>query len=96
MKKYLAALAAVAILGACASTGAQMIGKDTFTASARVFAGGESGAKGKVLKTAGESCTLQGKEVKVVGVVAHECGLHGGCGEATVNYMCLAKDDPRY
>ncbi len=96
MKKRLAALASVAILGACASTGAQMIGKDTFTASERVFAGGESGAKGKVLKTATDSCVLQGKNIKVIGIVAHECALHGGCGEATVNYMCLAKDDPRY
>jgi hypothetical protein len=96
MSRALAVAVIAMIVGACSTTGAQMIGRDTFTSSARVFSGGESGAKGKVLKTAEESCALQGKFVKVIGVTAHECGLHGGCGEAQVNYMCLAKDDPRY
>ena len=80
MKKRLAGLAVVAILAACTSTGAQMIGKDTFTASARVFAGGESGAKGKVLKAASDSCVLQGKDIQVIGVAAallrnRPCGI---------------------
>lgn len=96
MPKRLAVIASVMVLAACASTGAIMTGRDTYTASARVMVGGESEAKGKVLRTASDSCALQGKSLKVIGVAAHECALHGGCGEAQINYMCLAKDDPRY
>ena len=72
-----------------------MVGPDTYSASARVFSSGEAGARGKVLKDAGDACTLQGKQIKVIGVAAHECGLHGGCGEAQVSFMCLPKGDPR-
>ena len=96
LKSILISAAILSAVTGCASTGAQGIGRDTFTASARVFSGGEAGARGKVLRTAGDSCALQGKAVKVIGVIAHECGLHGGCGEAQANFMCLSKDDPRY
>ena len=27
---------------------------------------------------------------------AHECALHGGCGEATIAFMCFDPSDPRY
>lgn len=73
-----------------------MIGKDTFVASARVPFDGESGAKAKALRDATTSCQAQGKLMKLVDMNSHECALHGGCGEAQVTYMCLAKDDPRY
>ena len=90
------AVAALLLVGACASTGATMIGKDTFVASARVPFDGESGAKAKVLRDAQASCQAQGKLMKLVDISSHECALHGGCGEAQATYMCLAKDDPRY
>lgn len=90
------AVAAIFLLGACASTGATMIGKDTFVASARVPFDGESGAKAKVLRDAASSCAVQRKQMKLVEMNSHECALHGGCGEAQITYMCLSKDDPRY
>lgn len=90
------AVTALLLVGACASTGATMIGKDTFVSSARVPFAGESGAKAKVLQEAAASCQAQGKLMKLVDMNSHECALHGGCGEAQITYMCLSKDDPRY
>jgi hypothetical protein len=96
MQRRLALVAVISVLSACASTGAAMIGKDTYLASARVPFDGESGAKAKALRDAEASCHAQGKLMKLVEMNSHECALHGGCGEAQVTYMCLAKDDPRY
>lgn len=96
MPKRLTVAVLAVTLAACASTGATMIGKDTYLASARVPFDGESGAKAKALSDAGASCQSQGKFLKLVDISSHECALHGGCGEAQVKYMCLAKDDPRY
>jgi hypothetical protein len=95
-KNLICGVALCAALVGCASTGAHLIGQDTYLASARSPFSGESGAKSKVLSDADASCHAMGKSVKLVSLTSHECALHGGCGEAEATYMCLAKDDPRF
>lgn len=94
--KVLFGAVALFSVAACATTGVQMIGADTFLTSARVPFNGESGAKAKVLQSAAASCRADGKMMKLVSLTSHECALHGGCGEAEATFMCLAGDDPRF
>lgn len=53
-------------------------------------------AKGEALKSANAYCASQGKFVQLQTQDAHECALHGGCGEATITFLCLDENDPRY
>ncbi len=94
--RLLFSLIGLALLSACASSGALKIGNDTYMSTSRVPFSGEAGAKEQILKVAENYCRTIGKEVKVTEITSHECALHGGCAEAQATYMCLSKDDPRY
>ena len=86
----------VAALCGCADTGAQKIGKDTYTISVRVPFSGPSGAKGQALKEANQFCASLHREMLLDSENSYECVLHGGCGEAEIHFLCLTEDDPRY
>ena len=94
-------LAAIGLVGmifgaACSNTGAMKIGNDEYQISTRVPFSGPAGAKGKAIQTANMYCAQLGKEMMLKNVTSSECALHGGCGEAEIDFMCLAADDPRY
>lgn len=86
----------VLALSACANSGPQQIGRDTYLVSARVPFSGETGAKSEALSTAAKQCVDLGKELLLDHIRSSECALHGGCGEAEVTFLCLDKNDPRY
>jgi hypothetical protein len=96
MRGVLIALGLAINLAGCATTGPQMIGKDTFMVSAKVPFDGESGAKAQVLRQATASCETRHLKMMLVTLTSHECALHGGCGEAEITYQCLLPEDPRY
>lgn len=99
LNRFTAAIAPVAAtiaLAGCTDTGVLPMGPDTYSVSTRVALSGSSGAKGQALKEAGDYCTAHHREILVKDAQAHECALHGGCGEATVTFMCLDPGDPRY
>ena len=96
MKRIAFVSVALLLLSACANTGPMKIGKDSYSISTRVALSGSSGAKGEALKSANTYCASQGKFVQLQTQDAHECALHGGCGEATITFLCLDENDPRY
>ena len=88
--------AIVLLLSACADSGPQMIGKDTYMESVRVPFSGPSGAKAEAMQSALRFCASQGKQLMLDSINSYECALHGGCGEAEIMFFCLKEDDPRY
>jgi hypothetical protein len=84
-------VAASAVLGACTNTGAIKIAPDTYKVSTRVPFTGGAGAEGEALQTAGQYCQSLNKELLVQRSENSECALHGGCGQASVTFSCLAK-----
>ena len=62
MSRLLSAVIAATLCG-CADTGAQKIGKDTYTISVRVPFSGPSGAKGQALQEANQFCASQHREM---------------------------------
>ena len=84
------------LLSACANSGPQSVGKDTFIESVRVPFSGQSGAKTEALKTANEHCAQIGKKLLLNRINSSECALHGGCGEAEITYLCVDESDPRF
>lgn len=98
VKKWRLLLSGSLALGlcACANSGAQQIGRDTYLVSARVPFSGQTGAKSDALSTAAKQCASLGKEMLLDHIDSSECALHGGCGEAEVTFLCLDKSDPRY
>jgi hypothetical protein len=94
--KVLIVLVATFSLAACATSGVQQTGRDTYSVSSRAPFSGPARAKGDALKDANAYCTKLGKHIQVVSQNSNECMLHGGCGEAEVVFMCLGEDDPRY
>lgn len=93
--RFILLLAAFALAG-CANTGPISTGKDSYTVSVRVPFSGPSGAKGDALKDANSFCQSQGKRMLLQSQNSSECVLHGGCGEAEINFLCLNENDPRY
>jgi hypothetical protein len=88
--------ALVLMLGACADSGPQEIGKDTYLESVRVPLSGQTGAKQEALETATQHCSSLGKKLLLDHITSGECALHGGCGEAEIIYLCLNENDPRF
>lgn len=88
-------LATVALAG-CANTGPISTGKDSYVVSVRVPFSGQSGAKGDALRDANSFCQSMGKRMLLQNQNSSECALHGGCGEAEVNFLCLNESDSRY
>ena len=86
----------VSFLSACANSGPQPVGKETFMESVRVPFSGQSGAKTEALKTANAHCAQIGKKVLLNRINSSECALHGGCGEAEITYFCVEESDPRF
>jgi len=84
------------VLTGCANTGPISTGKDSYTVSVRVPFSGPSGAKGDALKDANSFCQSQAKRMLLQSQNSSECALHGGCGEAEINFLCLSENDPRY
>ena len=89
-------LLACAALTACANSGPQMIGKETYLASVRVPFSGPAGAKAEALTTANAHCAQQGKQIQLTSITSTGCALRGGCGEAQITFLCLREDDPRF
>lgn len=88
---------AAGVLAGCTNTGAVKIGKHEYQISTRVPLAGPAGAKGKAIETANSCTASQVKEMMLERVASsYECALHGECGEAEINFMCLAADDLRY
>lgn len=81
-------------LAACTDTGPIKIGPDTYTISTRVPFGGPASAKGQALQEANAFCFTQGKEILLQHEQSSECALHGGCGEAEIEFYCLQAGDP--
>jgi hypothetical protein len=98
MRKWLIFSGCAIALGlyACADSGPQKIGRDTYLVSARVPFSGETGAKAEALDTATKQCVAMGKVMLLSHISSHECALHGGCGEAEVTFLCVDENDPRY
>lgn len=86
MNKLLA-IGLLALTG-CSSTGALNIAPDTYRVSVRVPFSGEAGAQDKALKQANDFCRFKGKTVSMVTQRSNECALHGGCGEAQIDFKC--------
>jgi hypothetical protein len=84
------------LLCACANSGPQSIGKDTYLETVRVPLSGQSGAKTEALTTANQHCAQLGKKMLLDNISSSECALHGGCGEAQIIYLCLAENDARF
>ncbi|WP_436209290.1 hypothetical protein [Caballeronia sp. LjRoot31] len=82
------------LLAGCTDTGPIKIEPDTYTISTRVPLGGPASAKGQALKEANSFCSSQGKEILLQHEQSSECALHGGCGEAEIEFYCLSSGDP--
>lgn len=81
-------------LAACTDTGPIKIGPDTYAISTRVPLGGPASAKGQALQEANAYCSTQGREILLQHEQSSECALHGGCGEAEIEFYCLQAGDP--
>ena len=81
-------------LAACTDTGPIKIGPDTYTISTRVPLGGPASAKGQALQEANAYCSTQDREILLQHEQSSECALHGGCGEAEIEFYCLQAGDP--
>lgn len=95
MKNLLPVLIILCLV-ACANSGPQPIGKDTYIESVRVSLSGQSGAKTEALTTANKHCAQEGKKLLLDHITSSECALHGGCREAEITYLCLDGNDPRF
>lgn len=95
MKNLLLCCLALAMT-ACANSGAQPIGKDTYMTTVRVAWSGITGAKTEALATANADCASKGKAMLLGDIRSSECMMRGGCAEAQIVYSCLDGDDPRY
>jgi hypothetical protein len=93
MRKYLLILLFVT---ACTDTGPIKIGRDTYTISTHVPFGGPASAKGDALREANKFCESQGREMLLDHAQSSECALHGGCGEAEIDFYCLFPNDPQF
>lgn len=82
------------LLTGCTDTGPIKIGPDTYTISTRVPLGGPASAKGQALQEANAYCSSQGREILLQHEQSSECALHGGCGEAEIEFYCLKAGDP--
>jgi len=71
---------------ACTDTGPIKIGPDTYAISTRVSLGGPASAKGQALQEANAFCSTQGMEILLQHERSSECALHGGCGEAEIEF----------
>lgn len=80
-------------LAACTDTGPIKIGPDTYTISTRVPFGGPASAKGQALQEANAFCSGHGLEMLLQHEQSSECALHGGCGEAEIEFYCLQAGD---
>ena len=87
-------LGLTAIVG-CTDTGPIKIGPDTYTISTRVAFGGPASAKGQALEEANTFCQSKEREMLLGHIEASECALHGGCGEAEIDFYCLLPNDPQ-
>jgi hypothetical protein len=84
----------ILVVAGCTDTGPIKIGPDTYTISTRVPFGGPASAKGEALQEANSYCTSQGREILLQHEQSGECALHGGCGEAEIEFYCLSPGDP--
>jgi hypothetical protein len=90
------AIPAVALLcTACATSTPVRSSEGTYMVSALAPSSGGTDAKQQALEQASSFCAARGATVRVVSSDAHECALHGGCGEARVTFACAsaAKSD---
>jgi hypothetical protein len=86
MSKLLLLALTVTALAACATTKpVQMVNGD-YMISARVPFSGQSGAKAQALQAAADFCGK--RTVQLVSDNSQECALHGGCGEAQIEFRC--------
>lgn len=92
--KAIAFLSVAFLLAGCTDTGPIKIGPDTYTISTRVPLGGPASAKGEALQEANSYCSSQGREILLQHEQSSECALHGGCGEAEIEFYCLLPGDP--
>jgi hypothetical protein len=51
-------------------------------------------AQGQALQEANAYCSSQGREMLLQHEQSSECALHGGCGEAEIEFYCLKAWDP--
>jgi hypothetical protein len=94
--KVMFALVPVCVLSACADSGPVKIGKDAYSITTRVAFTGAASAQAEAITEAGKFCSTQHKEMVMRQVSNNECMLHGGCGEAYIEFLCVNADDPRY
>ncbi|WP_218108648.1 hypothetical protein [Paraburkholderia nodosa] len=95
MSTKIIALCSIALtLTACTDTGPIKIGPDTYAISTRVPLGGPASAKGQALQEANAFCSTQNREILLQHEQSSECALHGGCGEAEIEFYCLQPGDP--
>jgi hypothetical protein len=64
--------------------------------STRVPFGGPASAKGEALQEANAFCESKEREMLLQHTQSSECALHGGCGEAEIEFYCLMPNDPQY
>jgi hypothetical protein len=73
-------------LAGCVTTKPVQTVNGTYVISARVPFSGQSGAKAQALREAASFCGT--RTVQLVSDNAQECALHGGCGEAQIEFRC--------
>jgi hypothetical protein len=79
-------LISLAILAGCVTTKPVQTANGTYMISARVPFSGQSGAKAQALREAASFCGT--RTVQLVSDNSQECALHGGCGEAQIEFRC--------
>jgi hypothetical protein len=90
------ALCLLCVLAACADSGPIKVGKDSYSITTRVAFTGAASAQANAMTEASQYCTTLHKEMVIHTVSNNECAIHGGCGEAYIQFLCVDAIDPRY
>jgi hypothetical protein len=85
VRRFLLMLA-LSLTAGCVTTKPVQTANGTYMISARVPFSGQSGAKAQALKGAATFCGS--RTVQLLSDNSQECALHGGCGEAQIEFRC--------
>jgi hypothetical protein len=82
-------------LAACADTGPLSIFERSHSLFVTVTSGGYTQANQEVQDKATAFCAQKGKRMFIKDGDTGECSLHDGCGQASIDFLCLNPDDSR-